>query len=180
MVVRRQRRPAAARSLLRVGRIELQRTPDSQDDAVLAPTHRQLVRPGTSLSLLVDVRSASAGWSIELAVFADTEGPSVASSVLPVPEGAYDQQCRTVRIDVEVPPGTVAVQPFIRLAAPVGEVRALRLAVDDVRLVAWAPAGATGRRYDTVEARADAVVELVDDRPARDAGPFPDRGPAGG
>jgi len=160
--------------------IELQRTPDSQDDAVLTPTHRQLVRPGTSLSLLVDVRSASAGSSIELAAFADTEGPSTATSVLPVPEGVYDQQCRTVRIDVEVPPGTVAVQPFIRLAAPVGEVRTLRFAVDDVRLVAWAPSGATGRRYDTVEARADAVVELVDDRPARDAGPFPDREPAGG
>jgi poly-gamma-glutamate capsule biosynthesis protein CapA/YwtB (metallophosphatase superfamily) len=152
--------------------MELQRTPDSQEDAVLTPTHRQLVPAGTSLSLLVDVRRASAGSTVELAMFGDTEGPSTATSVLPVPEGAYDEQCRTVRIDVQVPAGTVAVQPFVRLAAPVGEVRTLRLAVDDVRLVAWAAPGTTGRGYDTVEARGDAVLEVADDRPARDRGPF--------
>lgn len=145
--------------------MELRRSPVSELDVVLSPTHRQLVEPGGTLSLVADVRGASRGATLELALFPDTKGPSTSTLQVPFPTGDRPaDRCRQVRIDAVLPPGIVAVQPFLRLVAPEGDVRVARLLVDDVRLIAWGPPGATGRRYDTLQARSDADVDLVSDR----------------
>jgi hypothetical protein len=64
-----------------------------------------------------------------------------------------------------VPPGVVAVQPFVRLVPPGLVQRGAELGVDDVLLVAWAADGASGRRYDVVEAPQEALaLEVRSDR----------------
>jgi len=146
--------------------MELLRSPTSTRDVVLTPAHRQLVRSGTALSLVAEIRGASTGATLELALYGDTQGPSVTTlrATIPARATAASGACQRVRIDTRIQPGIVAVQPFLRLASPKSNVRAAHLLVDDVRLVAWAAAGASGRRYDTVEVREDTTLELRNDR----------------
>ena len=146
--------------------MELTRSPVSGDDVVLTPTHRQLATAGTRLSLLADVRSASPGATLELALFGDTRGGSLTTLRTAIPSGERDaDSCERVRLDAVLPPGVVAVQPFVRLVPPGGVQRGAQLAVDDVLLVAWAADGASGRRYDVVEAAQGATeLELRSDR----------------
>ena len=99
-------------------------------------------------------------------------GPSAAVDVLEVPEGGHDDDaCLPVRLDVTVPDGMVAAQVFARVQAPRGGQRLRFLGVDDVRLVAWAPDGAGGRRYDTVESPAGGTVALRSDDDVAGSGP---------
>jgi poly-gamma-glutamate synthesis protein (capsule biosynthesis protein) len=136
--------------------IELARSPVSGDDVVLTPTHRQLVPAGARLSLVVDVRHASPGATLELALFGDTKGGSLTTLRTAIPSGDRGaDDCRRVRLDAVVPPGVVAVQPFVRLVPPGGVQRGAELGVDDVLLVAWAEDDASGRRYDVVGAAED-------------------------
>ena len=160
---RNVRRTADAACGAGVG-MQLRRSPVSTDDVVLTPAHRQLVEPGSRLSVVVDVRRASAGASLELAQFSDTKGPSTSTLIVPVPTGdrAADE-CRQVRLDTVVPPGVVAVQPFLRLLPTASNSLAAHLSVDDVRLIVWAPPGSTGRQYDSVEARDDVTLTVTDD-----------------
>ena len=145
--------------------MEMARSPVSSDDVVLTPTHRQLVPAGTRLSLVADVRHASPGATLELALFGDTEGGSLTTLTTPIPSGDQDADgCRRVRLDTVVPPGVIAVQPFLRLVPPGGVQRGAELGVDDVLLVAWAPNGAAGRRYDVVEAVDTVELRVRSDR----------------
>ncbi len=152
----------------RVG-ASLQRSPVSTQDVVVTPRHRQLVRPGTRLSLLADVRDASPGSTLELRWYRDTQGPSSSGLSVEIPEPA-PEECLPVRLDAVVPEGVVAAQPYVRLA-PTGDVHlAAHLAVDDVRLVAWGPPGATGRLFDSVIADEDVTLEIADDAGTAGAG----------
>lgn len=146
-----------------VGRngVDLRRGPLSVDDAVLTPDHRQLVAAGTELTLLVDVREARGSGVLELRAYPDTKGPSSQVVSVPVPRWSGDG-CRTVRLDLTAPAGTVAVQPFIRLEPPGGVQLSSRLSVDTVRLVAWSTEpGTPGPRWDHVEATEDDEVGVV-------------------
>lgn len=159
--------------------VEMRRAPVSAEEVVLSPAHRQLLPRGESLnvSLLADVRRASAGGTLELALFKDTKGGSFTRHALPIPEGRHEAgACRRVRLDVAVPAGVVAMQPFGRLAPSGDNVRSAHLAVDDVQLIAWAPPGAAGRRYDTVGATSTTRLELVNDRPGTGGEPFVEQG----
>ena len=81
----------------------------------------------------------------------DFTGSSTSTSRLEIPAGAWDRSaCQSVRFDVAVPRGAVAGQVFVVLDPPQGGQVVRRLAVDDVMLVAWSPAGRSGRRYDVV------------------------------
>lgn len=142
--------------------MELRRSPVSDEDVVLTPAHRQLVVAGTRVSLLAKVRGASPGSSLELALFGDTSGPSGSTLKEPIQPGDHDEDaCLQVRLDAVLPPGTVAIQPTVRLVAPEGDLLAAHLAVDDVRLIEWAPPGSAGRRYDTVEGSADGDADFT-------------------
>ncbi len=73
---------------------------------MLTPTHRQLVTAGTRLSLLADVRSASPGATLELALFGDTKGGSLNTLRRSIPSGQRDADgCVRLRLDAVVPPG---------------------------------------------------------------------------
>nr|WP_277350825.1 CapA family protein [Rhodococcus sp. HNM0569] len=145
--------------------LELVRSPKSTQDVYATPGRRVGVEPGQQLSLLADVRSASPGSELELRWYDGFSGRSVGAVEVPVPEGdRASADCTQVRLDAVVPPGVVAAQPFVRLRPPDDSLSGPRLAVDDVRLVAWSPAGSSGRRFDTVEAAQPATVRFGDDR----------------
>ncbi|NLE81236.1 MAG: CapA family protein [Rhodococcus sp.] len=152
--------------------LELVRSPKSTEDVYARPGRRIGVGEGQDLSLLADVRSASPGSTLELLWYDAFSGKSVSSASIRVPGTDVDRgNCTQVRMDVVVPPGVVATSPFVRLSPPENSLTGARLAVDDVRLVAWAPGGAAGRRFDTVERTLPGSVRVVADRTDSD-GPF--------
>lgn len=144
--------------------VELSRSPVSTEDVLATPAHRQMVTPGTTLSVLAEVRDASPGATLELRWYPATEGPSSSATTLQIPEGSYDEgSCAQVRIDAAVPAGIVAAQPMVRLP-PTSDVHlGAHLAVDNVQLVVWGASGGNGRRYDVVDVLRDVTLPLVDD-----------------
>jgi poly-gamma-glutamate synthesis protein (capsule biosynthesis protein) len=146
----------------------LRRSPVSARDVIATPAHRQAVSPGERLTLVADVGKASAGAVLELRWYAGASGSSTDTVAVDVPERLRRSGCEQVRLDVTVPPGAHAVQPFVRLRPPSDVNLSAELWIDDIRLVAWGPAGASGRRWDVVEALGqDAVVTLRRDAVAR-------------
>ena len=145
--------------------IVLRRGPLSRQDAVLTPQHRQLVSAGMRLTLQAKVKRATRGGTIELRLYQDTMGASsddVRARIAPHRSG---NRCAQVRLDVTVPAGVVAVQPFLRLAPPRSSQTESTLAVDDVRLTAWSPTPAAGPRWDMVESATPTTLRLVGLRP---------------
>ncbi|WP_157508797.1 hypothetical protein [Luteipulveratus halotolerans] len=69
-------------------------------------------------------------------------------------------------LDTTAPADARAVQVFVRQEPPRDGQTARRFAVDNIRLVQWAPQGAGGRGYDVVRAGADATARFVRDVPA--------------
>lgn len=144
--------------------VELDRSPVSRQDVVATPAHRQLVTPGTEVSLMASVRDASAGATLELRWYPDTRGGSTSATSVPIPAGEHDSgSCLLVRIDATVPEGIVAVQPMVRLPPPEDVHFGAHLAVDDVQLVAWAAPGEYGRRFDVVAVLEDTVLRMTTD-----------------
>jgi poly-gamma-glutamate synthesis protein (capsule biosynthesis protein) len=144
--------------------VELSRSPVSTEDVVATPVHRQLVSPGTTLSVLAEVRDASAGATLELRWYPATEGASSSVTTLQIPEGSYDAgSCAQVRIDATVPVGIIAAQPMVRLTPTFDVHLGAHLAVDNVQLVVWGASGENGRRYDVVDVLKDVTLPLVDD-----------------
>ena len=133
--------------------LQLRRGPLSAKDVVISPRYRQPVTPGTRLTLRANVRLASEGASLEVRWYRSldpTKRSSGAESVAILPQRLAGP-CAPVRLDLVVPEGMVAAQPYVRLS-PLHDVNlAAELRVDDVKLVAWNEPGAAGRRLDTVE-----------------------------
>jgi poly-gamma-glutamate synthesis protein (capsule biosynthesis protein) len=145
--------------------LELARSPVSSSDVTASPTHRIAVKAGDRLSMLVDLREASAGSSMELRWYDEAIGKSAGVTRQVVPVGSWAATgCRQLRLDATVPAKAEFVQPFLRLAPPAGALTGPHLEVDNVRLVSWAPPGATGPSLDTVEAMAPGAMTVVDDR----------------
>ncbi|MFD4367962.1 CapA family protein [Rhodococcus sp. NPDC058521] len=152
--------------------LELVRSPKSTEDVYATPGRRVGVTEGQQVSLVADVRSASPGSQLELRWYNGFSGRSVGADEIVVPEGDRSRSdCTQVRVDAVVPPGAVAAQPFVRLSPPDDSLSGPRLAVDDVRLVAWAPDGTAGRVFDTVETTQPGSVRVSSDR-ADDSGPL--------
>ncbi|WP_189337475.1 CapA family protein [Arthrobacter sp. AFG7.2] len=146
--------------------LQLLRSPVSLEDVYVSTAHRQQITPGSSLTLLADVRGASAGGSIELSWYDGNKGKSVGGVQIPIPESSADTACELVRIDAVAPPGITAAQPFLRLAPPKGETLSSSLFVDNVRLIEWAPPGTAGRLYDSVEGGPGVSAEFTLDAAA--------------
>jgi hypothetical protein len=144
--------------------VELSRSPVSTEDVLVTPVHRQRVTPGTTVSLLAEVRDASPGATLELRWYPATQGPSSSGTSLSIPVWSHDEDsCALVRIDETVPQGVVAAQPMVRLPPTFDVHLSAHLALDDVQLVVWGASGDNGRRYDIVDAREDVTLPLVDD-----------------
>jgi poly-gamma-glutamate synthesis protein (capsule biosynthesis protein) len=136
----------------------------STDDVLATPVHRQLVTPGSTVSVLAEVRDASAGAALELRWYPATQGPSGAVTTLPIPAGSYgEDSCAQVRIDATVPTGMIAAQPMVRLPPTFDVHLGAHLAVDNVQFVVWGASGENGRRYDVVDVLQDVTLPLVDD-----------------
>ncbi|MFP5313663.1 MAG: CapA family protein, partial [Actinomycetes bacterium] len=145
--------------------LQLLRSPVSKEDAYVSTSHRQQITPGSSLSLLAEVRGASAGGSMELSWYEGNKGESSGGIRVPIPESAADAACELVRIDAIAPPGATAAQPFLRLAPPNSQTLSSSLQVDNIRLIEWAPPGSAGRLYDTVEAPEGGSAQFTMDQP---------------
>ena len=139
------------------------RQPARDFDVVAYPAHRVPVTPGDHLSLVASVSTASQGAQAEIRWYAEMSGPSSDIAVLPLGPSKAGDGCHQVRLDVVVPDGVTAAQPYLRLGDPGGVTRAGELMVDDVRLIRWAAPGAGGRLYDAVDFRRDATVSPVTD-----------------
>ncbi|MDR6790981.1 poly-gamma-glutamate synthesis protein (capsule biosynthesis protein) [Pseudarthrobacter oxydans] len=153
--------------------LQMLRSPVSQEDVYVSTRHRQQITPGSSLSLIAEVRGASKGGSIELSWYSGNKGPSSGGVQVPIPESSADSACEVVRIDAVAPPGITAAQPYLRLAPPNSETLSSSLYVDNVRLVEWAATGAAGRLYDSVEGGPDVSAEFTLDPAAGPDAPGP-------
>jgi hypothetical protein len=141
--------------------VRLTDPPSSTGSAVLTPDHRQLVRPGTRLGLLLgSARSHGAVWA-ELHWYRGRAGSGESVTRVRIP--AHGPRCSSVRLYATAPRGDVAVSPYIRTAPGAA------VDVDDVRLVQF---GQAGRRSDTVVARRDTDVVLERDDPSSGRRPF--------
>ncbi len=133
--------------------LRLRRGPLSAKDVVISPQYRQPVTPGTQLSLTANVRLASEGASLEVRWYRSLDPAkrsSGAESVAIVPH-RLSGPCSPVRLDLTVPEGMVAAQPYVRLSPRHDVNLAAELRVDDVALVAWNAPGTVGRRLDTIQ-----------------------------
>jgi poly-gamma-glutamate synthesis protein (capsule biosynthesis protein) len=112
--------------------VRLRRSGANEDDVLLTPLHRILVEPGQRLSFVLHHRAVQgpADGALQLSWYNDTKGGSQERSVLPLPR---ERDWTATRVDVRVPAGAVAVQPFIRLAPP--DFSLAVMDVDDVRLI---------------------------------------------
>lgn len=112
----------------------LHRTFGDTEDATLTVTHRALVDAGDRLTFLVSFRATRGDprTEVRLGWYDALGGGSQAVSVAPID---VSEGWHTTRIDVRVPDGAVAVQPYIALRPVNGQ--ASELAVDDVALVDW-------------------------------------------
>lgn len=153
--------------------LQLLRSPVSQKDAFATTRHRQQVEPGSSLTLVADVRGASRGGSLELKWYDGNSGGSSGGIRVPIPESSADSGCQVVRIDAEVPDGIKAAQPYLRLAPPDSATLSSSLYVDNVRLIHWAETGSAGRLFDSIEARPGAKAGFTLDAEAGTALPGP-------
>jgi hypothetical protein len=153
--------------------LQLLRSPVSREHVSVTTSHRQQITPGSSLTLLTEVRGASKGGSLELSWYEGNKGPSAGGITIPIPESSADSACELVRIDAVAPPGITAAQPFLRLAPPNSQTLSSSLEVDNVRLIEWAPPGSVGRLYDSVEAPAGGSAEFTFDPAAGQDAPGP-------
>ncbi|MFJ6374567.1 CapA family protein [Pseudarthrobacter oxydans] len=153
--------------------LQLLRSPVSLEDVYVSTSHRQQITPGSSLTLLAEVRGASKGGSIELSWYEGNKGPSTGGIQVPIPESPADSTCELVRIDAVAPPGITAAQPYVRLAPPTSQTLSSSLYVDNIRLIEWAAPGAAGRLYDSVEGGPDVSAEFTLDPEAGPDAPGP-------
>ncbi|MFN8194684.1 MAG: CapA family protein [Nocardioidaceae bacterium] len=145
--------------------LRLRRGPLSTKDVVISPQYREPVVPGTRLTLTADVRLASEGASLEVRWYRtlDPAKRSSGSTSVAIEPHRLHGPCSPVRLDLQVPEGVVAVQPYVRLS-PIHDVNlAAELRVDDVQLIAWSDLPASGRQFDTVEFTGSASVPLARD-----------------
>lgn len=143
--------------------LEMVRSPLSAEELVSSPKHRAKLEPGTELSFMFDVRFATTGASAALHWYREQAGESMGVTTFEIPEVSTGSDCRSIRFDVRVPEGATAVLPHFRLVATAGEQSGQRLAIDNASLVAWAPVGEVGKRFDTVDAPAASRYTLTND-----------------
>jgi poly-gamma-glutamate synthesis protein (capsule biosynthesis protein) len=142
--------------------LELVRSPVSTRDVFAAPSHRVPVAKGAALSLTADLRHATDHASLELRWYAGATGASIRTTVLDLPSGSWPRTaCHRVRLDVTVPVGAVAVQPFARVTPGHDRQLGQALSLDNLALVAWS--GSPGRAQDVVDTGRGGTITLHQD-----------------
>lgn len=132
--------------------LRLRRGPLSAKDVVISPQLRTPVTPGQHLTLTALVGLASEGASLEVRwyrTFDPAKRSSGLDSVEIVPH-RLRSPCVPVKLDLVVPEGMVAAEPYVRLSPRHDVNLAAELRVDDIRLIAWSDGGQDPRLQDTV------------------------------
>ncbi len=143
--------------------LRLRRGPLSAKDVVISPEFRQPVTAGQHLTLTANVRMASEGASLEVRWYRSLDPTKRSSGAEAVAIEAHRlaAPCSPVRLDLVVPEGMVAAQPYVRLTPPHDVNLAGELRVDDVTLIAWNEPGTIGRQLDVVELGASGTPVAV-------------------
>lgn len=117
----------------------LQRKGFNESEVVLSPLHRILVDSGSELSIVGMVRSRKeVHFSLQVSWYSYTKGKSQAQQIQPLVV-KQDQTWTPFRLDVKVPPNTVALGLFLRLQPPKqGEDT---VDFDNIRIIKWEPKG---------------------------------------
>jgi poly-gamma-glutamate synthesis protein (capsule biosynthesis protein) len=144
--------------------LHLARKPGSEFDVIATPLHRLPVAAGDRLTLAVDVRSSSPGAVLELRFYDAFLGSSTKVHRVAIELESAGEGCRQFSMDVTVPAGVVAAQPYLRLLDPGDNTAAVELLADNARLVRWSEAGEGGRGFDTVRFLQSGAAHLVTDR----------------
>jgi hypothetical protein len=143
--------------------LRLRRGQLSVDDLVANPKSRAPVVAGESLTLSASIRSATADASVEVRWYDAMAGESVGTQTLPVEVRRSDEPgCSQVSLDLVVPPNVVAAQVYVRLVPGKNSTFNRDLAIDNVRLIRWLPAGASTVTGDVVRVLASAPSSGVD------------------
>lgn len=139
--------------------LRLRRGPLSAKDVVISPQYRQPVTAGSTITLTAHVRLASEGASLEVRWYRslDPAKRSSGAESVAIEPHRLSAPCSPVRLDLVVPEGMVAAQPYVRLS-PRHEVNlAAELRVDDVALIGWSSPAPANRQLDTLEMGATPV-----------------------
>jgi len=144
--------------------IHLVRQPASSFDVVAAPLHRLPVTAGDQITLTAEISRATSGATLEIRWYDGMAGASTSLQRLSIGDRSDAISCRQFRLDLTVPAGTLAVQPYLRLRSPGNNLDATEMLVDNVRLVRWASPGTGGRLFDTLDFGDDGAAHLLSDR----------------
>lgn len=117
----------------------LQRKGFNESEVVLSPLHRILVDSGSELSIVGMVRSRKdVRSSLQISWYSSTKGKSQAQQIQPLVV-RQDNTWTPFRLDVTVPPNTVALGLFLRLQAPKHGKDTVDF--DNIRIIKWEPQG---------------------------------------
>ena len=132
-----------------------------ENDNILTPSHRLLVRSGTELSVIGMARSQpGTRVNVQLSWYPDTKGSSNEQTTVPLNAQANNTWA-PFRVDVTVPPGAVAVGLYLRLEPPTRGVASADF--DNVRVLEWAAAGANySSLYDHIRIKGQGEVTMVE------------------
>jgi poly-gamma-glutamate capsule biosynthesis protein CapA/YwtB (metallophosphatase superfamily) len=147
--------------------LELARSPVSTRDVFASPSHRIPVTGGSALSLTADLRRATDTATLELRWYTKASGASTTTTELDLPSGSWPlTACHHVRLDVTVPAGAIAVQPFARVKPGHDRQLGQTLALDNLDLVEWS--GSTARGQDVIDTGSGGTITLHSDAPSGD------------
>ena len=143
--------------------VRLYRDSNNSSDLVLNQLYRITLDPGTELSLVGKLRSQTgARLTAQLSWYPDTRGGSNSQTQasLVIPAGS---EWRDFRLDGVAPGDAVATGLVMKLPPPnPAEMAETWVDLDDLRLIAWAPAGTSfGRRYDHIQVTGTGQVTLT-------------------
>lgn len=115
--------------------LRLYRDDNNDDDVMLTPLYRILIKAGTAVSAQGKVRANdNAKITLQLSWYPETRGSSSSRTQVPIVI-KQDQQWQTFNVNAVAPEDAVAVGLFIKVSPPdKGETEA---DFDDLRLIAW-------------------------------------------
>lgn len=149
--------------------LSLVRSPKSVEAVDANTLSRVPVVPGTSLSFVADVRSASRNAELVLRWYQGNPGDSVTTSTMPIDSirETGPDNCRQVRFDITVPDGMTQVVPAVRLKPEPDDVHfSAHIDIDNLRLIAWKDDGIPDVRSDTVSATKSVELTLSGNGPS--------------
>ena len=117
--------------------IRLSRGSSNQKDTVTTNLHRILVKPSSKLTISGMIReSQGAIVTLQISWYSDTFGSSSEKILKPLNVKEFGTW-QPFQLDVQVPEGIVAMEPYLKLSPPVTGISTADF--DNIRVIEWAP-----------------------------------------